>query len=116
MVSARSNPRPESSESLAERFRRIRTLSLELTTPLTTEDQVIQTIPEVSPTKWHLAHVTWFFEHFCLGERSPGYQLFDERFHFLFNSYYQTVGQMQSRPERGLLSRPTLEEIHAYRH
>jgi len=116
MVSARSNTRPESSESLTERFRRVRSLSLELTAPLTTEDQVIQTIPEVSPTKWHLAHVTWFFEHFCLGERSPGYELFDDRFHFLFNSYYQTVGKMQSRPERGLLSRPTLEEIHAYRH
>ena len=115
MVSARSDTRLERTESLGARFRRIRSLSLELTAPLSTEDQVIQTIPEVSPTKWHLAHVTWFFEHFCLGHRSPGYRVFDDRFHFLFNSYYQTVGEMHRRRDRGLLSRPTVAEIHAYR-
>jgi len=116
MVSAQSELRPEGSESLAGQFRRIRSLSLELTAPLTTEDQVVQTLPEVSPTKWHLAHVTWFFEHFCLEQRLASYRPFDDRFHFLFNSYYQTLGKMQSRPQRGLLSRPTVEEIHRYRH
>lgn len=79
------------------------------------EDQVVQTIPEVSPTKWHLAHVTWFFERFCLLEHAPGYQPVDERYHYLFNSYYYTVGEMYRRPHRGLLSRPTVAEIHAFR-
>ena len=115
MVSARSDTTLTPSESLAERYRRVRGLSLELTAPLTQEDQVVQSVPEVSPTKWHLAHVTWFFEHFCLRERSADYRSFDERFHYLFNSYYETVGEMQKRQERGLLSRPTVAEIHDYR-
>jgi ergothioneine biosynthesis protein EgtB len=115
MVLARSDIRLKRAESLVERFQRIRSLSLELTAPLSKEDQVIQTIPEVSPTKWHLAHATWFFEHFCLSSRSSNYRLFDERFHFLFNSYYQTVGEMHSRQDRGLLSRPTVAEIRDYR-
>jgi ergothioneine biosynthesis protein EgtB len=70
---------------------------------------------ETSPTKWHLAHTTWFFERFCLAEHVRGYEPLDTRYHHLFNSYYYTVGEMHSRPDRGLLSRPTVEEIRAYR-
>src|SRR5690606_35959751 len=93
----------------------VRSASLALAEPLAPEDQVVQTIPEVSPTKWHLAHVTWFFERFCLQEHVPGYEPVDERYHYLFNSYYYTVGEMYRRPRRGLLSRPTVAEIRDFR-
>jgi hypothetical protein len=79
-------PRPFISESLVDRYRRIRNLSFELVAPLAPEDQVVQTIPEVSPTKWHLAHVTWFFEQFCLSAHIDGYEPDDERYYFLFNT------------------------------
>lgn len=102
-------------EALAARYQRVRDASLALAEPLAPEDQVVQTIPEVSPTKWHLAHVTWFFERFCLLEHVPGYAPVDERYHYLFNSYYYTVGEMYRRPQRGLLSRPTVAEIRDYR-
>jgi ergothioneine biosynthesis protein EgtB len=115
MVSALADASPRPAESLSDRFLRIRELSLALTAPLAIEDHVVQTMPEVSPTKWHLGHTTWFFERFCLADREAGYRPFDEQFHFLFNSYYQTVGPMQKRPQRGLLSRPTVAEIHGYR-
>jgi ergothioneine biosynthesis protein EgtB len=72
-------------------------------------------MPDVSPTKWHLAHVTWFFERMVLEAFSPGYQRYDEAFDFLFNSYYYSVGQMHARPRRGVLSRPTLAEVLSYR-
>jgi ergothioneine biosynthesis protein EgtB len=114
MLSAVSTPPTAPSETLAERYRRVRDASLRLSAPLRIEDQVVQTIPEVSPTKWHLAHVTWFFERFCLAERRPGYRA-DPDYDYLFNSYYQTAGRMHPRPRRGLLSRPTVAEIHAYR-
>ncbi len=96
-------------------YQRVRGLSEALAAKLTLEDQVIQTMPDVSPTKWHLAHVTWFFEHFVLQPHLPGYRVFDESWHYLFNSYYYTVGQMHARSERGLLSRPTVAEILRYR-
>jgi len=102
-------------EALTARYHRVRSASLALAEPLAPEDQVIQTIPEVSPTKWHLAHVTWFFERFCLLEHLPGYEPVDERYHYLFNSYYYTVGEMYRRPRRGLLSRPTVAEIREFR-
>src|SRR5678815_1660883 len=72
-------------------------------------------MPDVSPTKWHLAHTSWFFENFLLGPRLKGYRTFHPRFGYLFNSYYYTVGAMFRRPQRGLLSRPTLDEVRAYR-
>jgi ergothioneine biosynthesis protein EgtB len=72
-------------------------------------------MPDVSPAKWHLAHVTWFFEEFVLAHFEPGYERYDERYHYLFNSYYYTVGQMYARPRRGLLTRPTLSEVLDYR-
>ncbi len=116
MASVPTDPAPAPrAETLAERYRRIRDASVRLAEPLVPEDQVVQTIPEVSPTKWHLAHVTWFFERFCLAEHAPGYKLHDERYHYLFNSYYYTVGEMYRRPQRGLLSRPTVAEIQAFR-
>lgn len=82
---------------------------------LTPEDTVVQSMPDVSPTKWHLAHTTWFFERFVLQEHIPSYVPFHPAFDHLFNSYYYTVGTMFARPQRGLLSRPTLAEVTAYR-
>jgi hypothetical protein len=100
----------ERAETLGERYRRIRGATMDLAAPLGAEDQVVQTIPEVSPTKWHLAHVTWFFERFLLQSHSSDYAPLDERYHYLFNSYYYTVGEMYARTRRGLLSRPTVAD------
>jgi len=93
----------------------VRSLTVRLTDTLMAEDTVVQSMPDVSPTKWHLAHVTWFFERFILQSHVDGYQCFNDGYDFLFNSYYYTAGQMHARPKRGLLSRPTLAEILAYR-
>ena len=82
---------------------------------LTAEDQMVQSMPDASPTKWHLAHTTWFFETFLLKPHLPGYRLFHENFTYLFNSYYKQVGSHPNRAFRGLFSRPSLEEVHAYR-
>ncbi len=100
---------------LDDRYRQVRRLSCALAEPLHPEDQVVQSMPEVSPTKWHLAHTTWFFEHFVLSALVADYAPLNERYHHLFNSYYYTVGDMFQRPERGLLSRPTVAEVLAYR-
>jgi ergothioneine biosynthesis protein EgtB len=114
-----SNPRSDApvctGERLAERFRRVRARSVGLCDPLAPEDMTVQSMPDVSPAKWHLAHVTWFFERFLLQPRRPGYRVFHEGFDYLFNSYYFTVGQMHQRPRRGLLSRPTVAEVLDYR-
>ena len=107
------NGRPDA--DLKDRFRRVRQQSMYLCESLQTEDFVVQSMPDVSPTKWHLAHTSWFFENFLLGPQLPGYRQFDERFDYLFNSYYYTVGQMHLRSQRGLLTRPTVAEICAYR-
>jgi ergothioneine biosynthesis protein EgtB len=101
-------------ESLSERFRRIRQASLDLAAPLCPEDMVIQSMPDTSPTRWHLAHTTWFFEHFLLSGQE-GFQPYREGWDYLFNSYYYSVGEMYKRPVRGLLSRPTVAEVLAYR-
>jgi ergothioneine biosynthesis protein EgtB len=98
-----------------DEYLHIRSRSEALAEPLEVEDQCIQTIPEVSPTKWHLAHVSWFFETFLLKPFLTGYREFHPRFGYLFNSYYYGVGHMHPRPNRGLLSRPTLDEVLAYR-
>ena len=100
---------------LAARYRQQRAVSETLCWPLKIEDYCIQTMADVSPPKWHLAHVSWFFENFVLKPFLPGYVEFDPGFGYLFNSYYQTVGSFHPRPQRGLLSRPTVEQVFAYR-
>ncbi|MSQ24524.1 MAG: ergothioneine biosynthesis protein EgtB [Chloroflexi bacterium] len=101
--------------SLASRYREVRSLTEALCATLVPEDFVIQAMPDVSPTKWHLAHVSWFFETFLLKPFLPSYRPIDPRYEYLFNSYYNTVGPQFSRPNRGHLSRPTVAEVFAYR-
>lgn len=101
--------------SIADDFIRVRAGSAAICEPLATEDFVVQSMPDCSPAKWHLAHTSWFFEQFVLKPHAPGYSRFQERFEFLFNSYYQSVGPMHQRPLRGLLTRPTVAEVMAYR-
>ena len=96
-------------------YRAIRRTTEALCAPLAAEDYVVQAMPDVSPTKWHLAHTTWFFETFVLVPHVAGYEPLDARYHHLFNSYYQSVGRPFPRPERGHLSRPTVAEVYAYR-
>ena len=97
------------------RFLAVRSLSEQLAAPLSAEDQTVQSMPDASPTKWHLAHTTWFFETFVLRPHAPGYRVFDPAYAYLFNSYYEAVGPRHPRPQRGLISRPGVEEIMAYR-
>ncbi len=104
-----------SRRDMLARFEAVRRDSERLTANLTAEDQSIQSMPDVSPTKWHLAHTTWFFETFVLRPLDPGYRVFDPAFAYLFNSYYEAAGPRHPRPERGLLSRPTVEVVGAYR-
>ncbi|HJZ18248.1 MAG TPA: ergothioneine biosynthesis protein EgtB, partial [Stellaceae bacterium] len=98
-----------------ERFEAVRHETESLTANLTAEDQSIQSMPDVSPTKWHLGHTTWFFETFLLARFDPDYRVFDPVFSYLFNSYYEAVGPRHPRPERGLLSRPTVDIVMVYR-
>ncbi|HEX9737080.1 MAG TPA: ergothioneine biosynthesis protein EgtB [Thermoanaerobaculia bacterium] len=98
-----------------DRYREVRAWTDALCEPLATEDYVIQSMPDASPTKWHLAHTAWFFETFLLAPHLDGYRTPDARFNYLFNSYYNTVGEQYSRPERGLISRPTVAEVRSYR-
>jgi len=105
----------ESPSDLLEAYAWVRTTTEQLASLLSAEDQTVQTMPDVSPTKWHRAHVTWFFETFVLGEYAAGYRAFDDTYAFIFNSYYEAVGARHPRPERGLLSRPGIEEIARYR-
>ena len=101
--------------SRAERYLAIRLATVALAAPLSPEDCAIQSMPDASPVKWHLAHTTWFFETFVLTPHQPGYRPLDTSYRVLFNSYYHTVGDRHPRPERGLLSRPGLEQVLAYR-
>ena len=101
--------------SLVDRFLAVRALTEQLAAPLSPEDQTVQSMPDASPTKWHLAHTTWFFETFVLRDHVAGYRPFDERWAFLFNSYYEAEGPRHARPRRGMLSRPSLDEVCAYR-
>jgi len=100
---------------LAERFVATRRLTEALAAPLSAEDQTVQSMPDVSPTKWHRAHTSWFFETFLLVPSLPGYEVFHPDFGFLFNSYYEGVGPRFPRPQRGLVSRPGIVEIADYR-
>ena len=101
--------------ALATRYAVIRAHTEALAAGLTTEDQCVQSMPDTSPTKWHRAHTTWFFEQFLLREFAPDYLVFDSDFQFLFNSYYEAVGARHPRPIRGLLTRPSADKIAAYR-
>ncbi|GAB2558373.1 ergothioneine biosynthesis protein EgtB [Rhodanobacter koreensis] len=100
---------------IAARFRQVRQRTLDLCASLSAEDLLVQSMPDASPGKWHLAHTSWFFEQFVLA-RDPTWRPRDPAWHYLFNSYYQSVGPMHARPQRGLLSRPSLDEVHGYRH
>ena len=100
---------------LARQYETIRAHTETLAAPLTAEDQCVQSMPDASPTKWHRAHVTWFFEEFVLRPSRENYQVFDEDFRFLFNSYYEAVGARHPRPMRGLLTRPAMSRVAAYR-
>jgi ergothioneine biosynthesis protein EgtB len=104
-----------SSDSLLIRYETVRRTSDRICQPLAIEDYVIQSMADVSPPKWHLGHTSWFFETFLLCPYLPNYQVFHPQFNYLFNSYYETVGARQPRPLRGLLSRPTVEEVYQYR-
>jgi len=96
-------------------FCRVRTETEARAAHLSAEDQIVQSMADASPTKWHRAHVTWFFEQFLLRDYLPGYEPFDERFSFLFNSYYVAAGPRYARPQRGLITRPNSAEVTAYR-
>jgi ergothioneine biosynthesis protein EgtB len=100
---------------LAEQFAAVRQATETIAARLTPEDQQVQSMPDASPTKWHLAHTTWFFETFLLKPFLPGYQVYDPAYAYLFNSYYESMGSRQPRPERGLLTRPSLAEVLYYR-
>jgi ergothioneine biosynthesis protein EgtB len=100
---------------LAPTYTAVRQTTLDLAAPLSSEDCQVQSMPDASPTKWHLAHVTWFFETFVLERFEPAFQAFDASFRVLFNSYYQGVGAMHPRAQRGLVTRPTLATVKNYR-
>lgn len=100
---------------LLERYQAIRQQSLHLIKPLSAEDCNVQSMDEASPSKWHLAHTSWFFETVVLQARVPDYCVHDQRYAYLFNSYYNSLGQRHARPQRGLLTRPTLDQVLAYR-
>ncbi len=110
-------PQPKSARNLFLRnqFSEVRNTSMRITEPFSAEDQMLQSMPDASPTKWHLAHTTWFFETFILQPSLSDYKPFDDRFKFLFNSYYKQLGAHPYRGARGLMSRPSLDEVHAYR-
>lgn len=116
-----TTPAPSSSQpcllahDLAARFSDVRAHTEALAAPLSPEDQVVQSMPDCSPTKWHRAHVTWFFETFVLGEFSANYTPFDPAFAFLFNSYYEAAGPRHTRAERGKITRPSVARVGEYR-
>ncbi len=104
------------STQLSDRYQAIRSASLALVAPLSNEDCQVQSMPDASPAKWHLAHTTWFFETFILQRYEADFQPFDDSFVVLFNSYYQGIGDQYPRAQRGLMTRPGLEQVKAYRH
>src|SRR3712207_5842742 len=100
---------------LPEIYRRVRALSLDIADPLSDADATIQPMPDASPAKWHLAHTSWFFETFVLRDHVPGYRMFDEGWAYLFKSYYEGEGERHARARRGMLSRPSLDQVLDYR-
>jgi ergothioneine biosynthesis protein EgtB len=115
MASHRPEVAPARAATLRKRYGEVRAATMRLASPLSAEDQLVQSMPEASPTKWHLAHTTWFFETFVLSRFLSGYRPVDGRYAYLFNSYYEAVGPRPPRPRRGALTRPSLDEVRAYR-
>jgi ergothioneine biosynthesis protein EgtB len=113
LISAKSGANTH--RAWSEAFRAVRAETERRASHLSAEDQIVQSMADASPTKWHRAHTTWFFEQFLLKPHDKTYREFDERFGFLFNSYYVAAGPRQARPERGLITRPSIEEVAAYR-
>ena len=107
--------RTDAGPSLADRYERVRAQTERLAAPLEVEDQVVQSMPDASPVKWHRAHTSWFFETFLLKPLLADYEPLDERYTYLFNSYYNAVGEPFSRPHRGMVTRPTVADVTAYR-
>ena len=107
--------RPGAKHRLRPLYQSVREASTRLGAPLSDADATVQSMPDASPAKWHLAHTTWFFEKMILEQNLPGYRAFDPQFNFLFNSYYESIGARQPRPRRGMITRPALETITAYR-
>src|SRR5437879_3532357 len=107
---------PVARPALAARYRATRGRTERLCAPLEPDDYQLQSMPDCSPPKWHLAHTTWFFETFVLTAHGPKFRPYHELYGFLFNSYYDAIGDRWPRPARGLLSRPTVTEVYAYRH
>jgi len=101
--------------ALAARYAQVRAATLALAAPLSAEDQCVQSMPDASPVKWHLAHTSWFFETVVLRPHLPGYEVFDPAFAQLFNSYYVSLGPRHPRPQRGLLTRPSRQQVLDYR-
>lgn len=108
-------PSQASAPELVDAYGAVRQASERFAAPLSIEDYMVQAVPDASPTKWHLAHVSWFFETFLLRPHLSEYRPIDERFLFLFNSYYNAVGPQHRRPHRGVISRPTVAEVYEYR-
>lgn len=108
-------PTPAARSAWIEAFRRVRGETEARAARLSAEDQIVQSMADASPTKWHRAHVTWFFEQFLLVPNDPAYKIFDERFPFLFNSYYVAAGPRHARPQRGLITRPNGADVAGYR-
>lgn len=106
---------PEDDAALAGRYRSVRELTEQLAAPLSPEDQCIQSMPDASPVKWHRAHTTWFFETIVLVPHAPWYEPYDPEFHYLFNSYYEALGARHPRPRRGVISRPSSDDVTRYR-
>jgi ergothioneine biosynthesis protein EgtB len=112
MIATKSAP---DANLMVRRLSAVRQLTEELAAPLSAEDQCIQSMADASPVKWHLAHTTWFFETLLLMPHAPGYEAYDRRFHYLFNSYYESLGDRHPRPQRGMITRPSSEDILRYR-
>jgi ergothioneine biosynthesis protein EgtB len=115
MQESKRASRPTADRGLLEAYRVVRDETERRAAPLSPEDQIVQSMPDASPIKWHRAHTTWFFEQFVLRPHDPGYRSYDERFAFLFNSYYVAAGPRHARPQRGLITRPDVAAVTAYR-